>query len=160
MGAIRSWTTRCVPIVLVAGAVATFAGCDFGAGSGNGPFWQPGPLNLPTTPAAPAEPTADISGAWSGTATVTWDAIDGGGGCTEPMTAAVTQSGTVLAGTVLDTPEVVCLVGEPATLSASIDGNVLRGTLAYPETTLTVSGTISERRWSLASYNVVWEFVR
>ena len=134
---------------LHAGALVTLGGLTVVAcGLGNS--------TTPTTPTS-LLPAASLSGTWSGTAKVIWDEIDGGGGCSGPVTVTFAQSGTAVSATL---PEVPRCIAEPLRFEGTLTGNVLRGSIVFPAFTWPTSGQASDDHVTMAALNVSWDLRR
>jgi len=112
-----------------------------------------------TTPTTPTSllPAASLSGTWSGTAKVIWDEIDGGGGCSGPVTVTFAQSGTAVSATL---PDVSGCIAEPLRFEVALTGNVLQGSIVFPNFTWPTSGQASDDHVTMAALNVSWDLRR
>ena len=134
---------------LHAGALVALAGLTVSAcGSGSS--------TTPTTPTS-LLPAASLSGTWSGTAKVIWDEIDGGGGCSGPVTVTFAQSGTAVSATL---PDVSGCIAEPLSFEGALTGNVLQGSIVFPNFTWPTSGQASDDHVTMAALNVSWDLRR
>ena len=110
-----------------------------------------------TTPTAPTSPSAtNLTGTWTGTASVTWDAMDGGGGCSGSVTVTFAHSGSAVSAML---PAVVECLNNPFRFEGTLRGNVLQGrvvsTVTWP-----VNGQASEDHVTMAAMNVRWDLRR
>jgi hypothetical protein len=114
-----------------------------------------------TTPTHPTTPTSlaatNLAGTWAGTAKVTWHEIDGGGGCSGPVTVTFAQRGSAVSATL---PEVVGCLNEPLRFEGALKGNVLQGSIVFPIYTWPTSGQASEDHVTMAAMNVFWDLRR
>ena len=111
----------------------------------------------PTTPTTPTPPTVNLAGTWAGTASVTYDAMDGGGGCSGPVTVTFAQSGTAVSATL---PDVSGCIAEPLRFEGALTGNVLQGSIVFPNFTWPTSGQASDDHVTMAALNVSWDLRR
>lgn len=154
MRSLSSFPFRFSARVLFLLTALAVAGCDDG---------RPG-FRSPTAPDAPTatpppQPATDVTGAWSGTVTSTWDEMDGGGSCAEPVTAEFVQHGSSFVGTLIDAT--VCGPSHRIRFEGTIGGEVLTGSLIHSDgLTWTTSGRVSGDRMSFFAFNVVWELRR
>ena len=111
----------------------------------------------PTTPTTPTPTTTNLAGTWAGTASVTWDEMDGGGGCSGPVTVTFAQSGSAVSATL---PEVAGCINEPMRFEGTLKGNALRGSIVFPTFTWSTSGQASEDHVTMGATNVSWDLRR
>jgi hypothetical protein len=88
---------------------------------------------------------------------VTWDEIDGGGGCSGPVTVTFAQSGSAVSATL---PAVAGCLNEPLRFEGTLKGNALRGSIVFPTFTWSTSGQASEDHVTMAATNVSWDLRR
>lgn len=109
----------------------------------------------PTTPTS--VPAINLAGTWAGTARVTWDETEGGGGCSGPVAVTFAHSGSAVSATL---PKVAGCLNEPLRFEGTLSGNVLRGSIVFPAFTWPTSGQASEDRVTMAAKNVSWDLRR
>jgi hypothetical protein len=107
-----------------------------------------------TNPTRTSPPATNLSGAWIGTASVSWD---DGGGCSGPVTVTFAQSSSAVSATL---PEVAGCIDEPLRFEGTLTGNVLQGSIVFPTFTWLTSGKASEGHVTMAAANVSWELRR
>jgi hypothetical protein len=86
---------------------------------------------------------------------VTWDEIDGGGGCSGPVTVTFAQSGSAISATL---PEVAGCIGEPMRFEGTLKGNALRGSIGT--FAWSTSGQVSGDHLTMGAMNVSWDLRR
>ena len=86
-----------------------------------------------------------------------WHELDGGGGCSGPVTVTFTQSGSAVSGTL---PTVADCINESVRFEGTLAGNVLVGNLVYPTFKSHIAGQASEDHVTLASNNGSWNLRR
>ena len=111
----------------------------------------------PTTPTTPATPTINLAGTWAGTASVTYDALDGGGGCSGPVTVTFAQNGSAVSATMA---AVAGCLNEPFRFEGELKGDALQGRMVFPAFTWFTSGKASEHHVTMAATNVSWDLQR
>jgi hypothetical protein len=111
----------------------------------------------PTTPTTSTPPTINLAGTWAGTASVTYDAMDGGGGCSGPVTVTFAQSGSAVSATM---PAVAGCLNEPFRFEGTLKGDALQGRIVFPAFTWSTSGHASEDHLTMAATNVSWDLRR
>jgi len=82
--------------------------------------------------------------------------MDGGGGCSGPVTVTFEQSGSSVSASLPWASE--CVDGEPVKFEGTLTGNVLKGRIMYPNTTFTKS-TYSyalDNQLTIAVFNYGW----
>jgi hypothetical protein len=99
--------------------------------------------------------TTNLAGTWVGTAKVTWDEIDGGGGCSGPVTVTFAQSGSAVSATL---PAVAGCINEPMRFEGTVKGDALRGSIGVFN--WHTSGQVSEDHVTMAATNVSWDLRR
>jgi hypothetical protein len=140
-------------------ALFAVAGCDDQRSSYRSPTAPDAPAAPVTPTATPAPPAADVSGAWSGTVTASWDEIDGGGSCAEPVTAEFEQRGSSFVGTLTDGTQ--CGPRQQIRFEGTIAGVVLSGSLIHADgMTWATSGRVVGDQMSFFSWNLTWELRR
>ena len=127
------------------------AACDSGSSI------SPTPISpTPTAPTAP--PAINLAGTWAGTASAIWDEMEGGGGCSGPVTATFAQSGSAVSATL---PGVAgCISDPPLRFEGTLSGTVLRGNIVFPTFTWPTVGQASEDHLKMAALNVTWDLRR
>jgi hypothetical protein len=113
----------------------------------------------PTASTAPTSPatTANLAGTWVGTASVKWDEIDGGGGCSGPVTVIFSQSGPSVSTTL---PAVSDCIKNPMRFDGTIVGDVLQGNIVFPTFTWPTRGQVSDEHVTMMAVNVSWDLRR
>ena len=107
---------------------------------------EPGSSTTPTTPTTPTAPTplplaASLAGTWTGTANVIWHELDGGGGCSGPVTVTFAQSGSVVSAML---PAVSDCINESLRFEGTLSGNGLVGNIVFPTFNWPITGRASE----------------
>lgn len=123
---------------------------------GSGSSTSPTP-SAPTPTPPTSLPATNLAGTWAGTASVTWDESDGGGGCSGPVTVTFAQSGSAVSATL---PEVAGCIKNPLRFEGTLNGNVLKGSIVFPTFTWPTSGQASEDHVTMAAMNVTWNLRR
>jgi hypothetical protein len=117
---------------------------------------ESGSSTTPTTPTS-MSPAARLAGTWTGTANVIWHELDGGGGCSGPVTVTFAHSGSAVSATL---PAVSECIKEPLRFEGTLTGNVLVGSIVFPIFTWPTSGQASEDHVTMAAMNVSWNLRR
>ena len=139
--------------------VLAMAGCDRESNSWRSPTAPETPASPVPTPTPTPGPPADVAGAWAGTMTVTWDEMEGGGSCSEPVTAKFTQVGAAVSGPLKDTVE--CYSSSPFWFDGTAEGDFLYGSLYYEGGgAWATTGRVEGERLTFTAFNVVWELRR
>ena len=108
-------------------------------------------------PTTPTSPTINLAGTWAGTASVTYDALDGGGGCSGPVTVTFAQDGSAVSATMA---AVAGCLNEPFRFEGALKGDALQGRMVFPTFTWFTSGKASEHHVTMAATNVSWDLQR
>ncbi len=136
---------------------ATLALVGSGCGDSRG-FEVPTAPSPPPPAPGPRPGTFDVSGAWAGTKTVVWDPIDGGGSCSRPAIATLTQSNGTVTGLFTDPG---CGAAEDQyRLEGRIEGDVLTGRIVFPSFTWVASGRVTGDQLRVGATNVTWDLHR
>ena len=139
----------------------TLLGLAAAACDGRSAYRSPTAPEVPATPATPAPPppAVDLTGAWAGTVTVTWDEMDGGGSCSLPVIATFTQNGPAVSGS-LTGPSTSCIQDNQFRFEGALEEIDLVGTFVFPEFTWPAFGRVSETGLTVSAFNVRWELRR
>lgn len=152
MQTVPSMPSRIPRLVLGALLAAGVAACDGSRSAYRSPTAPESPA-APLPPSPPAPPAADLTGTWTGTRYVTFDEIDGGGGCESPTTAVLEQHGARVLGTVSALAG-GCGSSQENRLEGVLEGTQLR--FRYPDIGWGGFGEVTGDQLILAAFNVRW----
>jgi hypothetical protein len=131
------------------------AGCNDGS-SYRSPSAPEPPGPAVPAPEPPAPPAVDLSGNWSGTMTVTWDELDGGGTCVEAVTARFTQAGAAVTGAITETA--ACSLETGYRFEGTLEGTFLHGAVSGADWSM--FGLLDEEGLHLWAFNMGWNLLR
>jgi hypothetical protein len=113
----------------------------------------------PFSPSPPLPPAANLTGTWTGTVGVTYDAGPGEeGSCAEPVTATFEQSGSAVSGTLTDS--LGCHSSNQYRFEGTLEVNLLHGSIIFPEFTWPTYGEVSGDHLVMTAFNVRWDLRR
>lgn len=146
-----SWNVyRSSALLLSALLVLVVGACDGSNSAYRSPTAPDGPA-APLPP--PPPPAADLTGTWSGTRFVTFDEMDGGGGCESPATAVLEQRGGDVSGTVRDFAGGCGSINENR-LEGVLEGTQLR--FRFPDIGWGGFGEVAGDQLTFSAFNVRW----